>query len=269
MHFQYISNILKEKRYLEHLQSRFANEHKLTPMIGVELEFYLSQHIAIAGLSKLIAMPIIKEEGKNQFELNFPPTTNLIKLVHQVNATKQQIMYYAKLYKGVADFSPKPFLDDYGNGMHINLSFVENNDEEFVHACAKTLCYFLTQTLLLFMESENEYSRLDYKFMAPTHIAYGKNNRSVAIRINTNLPQTVIEHRVPSASSNIYSVLCAILRAIEKMILEPHHDIHKFFPIYGNAFDEQYQNQPIPSNHQEALEHFNINFFDFNKYFQL
>jgi glutamine synthetase len=80
--------------------------------------------------------------------------------------------------------------------------------------------------------------RLDSKFMAPTHISYGGNNRSVLVRIPNSIPRR-LEHRLAAASADPSEVIYAILFSILKGLRTPSK-IKTLEKTYGNAYDKQY-----------------------------
>jgi glutamine synthetase len=128
-----------------------------------------------------------------------------------------------------ANFKSKPFTNDYASSMHIHFNFLEDNDAE---KYARILCHYLPLTITAFLPKEDDYQRLDSKFMAPTHISYGGNNRTTLIRIPDSLPKRV-EHRLASAVANSYEVY-AILSSIYSGLKHPQ-EITKLDIIYGNA----------------------------------
>jgi glutamine synthetase len=115
------------------------------------------------------------------------------------------------------------------------LNFLEDNDAE---KYARILCHYLPLTITAFLPKEEDYQRLDSRFMAPTHICYGGNNRTTLIRIPDSLPKR-IEHRLASADANPYEVIYAILSSIYSGLKHPQQ-ITKIDKIYGNAYDPQY-----------------------------
>ena len=77
------------------------------------------------------------------------------------------------------------------------------------------------------------------KYTSPINISWGYDNRTTAIRIpKSENENRRIEFRVPPANINpdivILKVLEAIKYGIENRLNPPE-------PIYGNAFDKQYQ----------------------------
>ena len=148
---------------------------------------------------------------------------------------KRTIKEKARKLNLEANFKSKPFINDYGSSMHIHFNFLENND---VETHARILCHYLPLTITAFLPKEEDYKRLDSRFMAPTHISYGNNNRTTLIRIPDSLPKR-IEHRLASADANPYEVIYAILSSIYSGLKHPE-EITKLDKIYGNAYDPQY-----------------------------
>ena len=119
--------------------------------------------------------------------------------------------------------------------MHTHLNFLEDdNIEKF----AQISCYYLSDSTPMFLPLEGDRERLDEKFMAPTHVCYGGNNRTVAIRTPDFIPRR-LEHRLPAASADPASVIHTILSSIVKG-LSDRIDAKTHAKIFGNAFDKQH-----------------------------
>ena len=230
----------KQYNLLSTLQRRFKNELRLTACVGVEIEFYLKDIDDIQELEEKIGHKIKEEKGKNQYEIDLEPSEDLVLCAKYAAATRQKIIDSAKELGGMADFASKPFAGDYGNSMHVHLNFLEDED---IEKYAKILCHFLPETIDAFLPKEEDYLRLNSSFMAPTHISYGGNNRSVLIRIPDSLPKR-LEHRLAAADADLASILCAILSSIERGLKTPEliEDLSKTF---GNASDLQYNLKKI------------------------
>ena len=82
--------------------------------------------------------------------------------------------------------------------------------------------------------------------MAPTHVCYGGNNRTVAIRIPDSIPKR-LEHRVSAASADPAIIIYTILASIEKG-LSRQINTDGYKKIFGNAFDNQYDLEKILPN---------------------
>lgn len=246
----------------------------MIPCFGVEIEFYLSNNINKNEFENILGIELQNERGKNQFEIILPPSTNLTSYATQITYLKTMIENTATLLGGKAYLESKPFLDDYGNSMHFNVSFScsselnkqtlsitdEANSNQLIEHIAKTLCHFILETFIIFMPKEEDYLRIDQRFLTPTHLSYGGNNRTTAIRIPSTYPRRV-EHRLPSISANPYLVMLTILKSLLFGLRHPEK-IDKFTRIYGNAFDEGYKLVALPKTRAEAFKFFNPSFFN-------
>ena len=92
---------------------------------------------------------------------------------------------------------------------------------------------------------------LQQKNTSPVNLSFGYNNRTCAVRITKGEITKRLEYRVASASANPSLVLNFIISALN-FGLEKYFDananktlikveIAKFGPIFGNAFDKQYE----------------------------
>ncbi len=259
----------KENNQLEQLTKKFIAETTLIPCFGVEMEFYLSANLQPSQLAQLVGIELTAEKGEGQFEVALPPSSALTAYADLITFTRNQIIKSARLLGGSADFRPKPKANDYGSSLHFHLNFLYhpsnqlNSDMEDVlyDIAAKSLCHFMLDTLTVFLPAAEDYLRLDHNFMAPTHIAYGTNNRTVAIRMPDSLPKR-LEHRLSGASCDPYLIMLTILESVRRGLKQPQ-SIKNYPKIYGNAFDPQYNLSPLPKTIEEALILFNSQFFGF------
>lgn len=242
-----LADIEKQYNLLRELEQYFKSKLMLTPCIGLELEFYIHGDLKINLLEQEINCKIQKEKGKNQYEINIPPSQNLLSYSKFVNELRQKIIESAQKLGVKADFGSKPFVDDYGSSMHVHLNFLKNSNSNLkdndIDKYAKILCHYLPETIKAFLPKKEDYLRLDSKFMAPTHIAYGNNNRTLLIRIPDSSPRR-LEHRLPAADADVTIVIYNILQSIKKGIEKPEN-IKEIPKIFGNAFDPQYKLQKI------------------------
>ncbi len=222
------------------MQKDFKSKHNLTPIIGAEIEFYLSENIDVRALASKIGHDIKLEKGENQYEIDLLPSSDLVTLAKDIESVRKNIALFATQMGGSADFSSKPFANDYGSSLHIHLNFLEDNN---IEKYAQILCYYLPQYIQYFLPKSDDYKRLDSKFMAPTHISWGGNNRSVLIRIPDSLPKR-LEHRLAAANADPAGVIFALLDSIKHGILS-YNNIPHIAKTHGNAFDEQYRLMPI------------------------
>lgn len=245
---------------LANLTAAFKRHFECYPILGLEIEFYL-RVVSVAIQSEASSMNLVfqqacagyglaitEERGINQFEITFEPdspehvlatyVTQLEKL-HQL-ATQQGL---------VVDFSPKPYADDYGSALHLHIS-LHAEDKQNIFAAGRNLSENqwlmhsiggIMQAVPAYLEkfcSSADYARFQPQFMAPSHFAWGGNNRTTIIRIPDAKPeQRRIEFRLPSADAPLRDVIIftldSILQGLQRRINPPAR-------VYGNAFDPQY-----------------------------
>lgn len=259
-----LSNKLQKNKKLENICDDFFQNYHITPSIGVEIEFYLSDDIDIVEFETRLSIPIKAERGKNQYEINLLPSVSLPDYITKIYNTMDDIKRTASELGCVADFNSKPFIDDYGSSMQFNISFLHNDiyvdDMSFLEHAAKSLCHFMLNSLLIFLPMEEDYRRLNKDFMAPTHISFGNNNRSVAVRI-PQIGHKRLEYRIASNAVDLYLAITAILMQVYIGMRSPNM-ITQLDKTYGNAFDPIYNLQALPKTLSEAAAMFDPSFFE-------
>ena len=252
-----ITNIARRARkdnMLDHIIGKLFNDFCLIPVIGAEIEFYYRDgHSNIHESNYTIKA----EKGLGQFEIDIFPQENINKTIEEITKAKTYLSSEPNI-----TLHPKPYADDYGSAMHFHINcltpnggnFFDHNDN-LEHA-AKSLCHFLANHFLIFAPKHDHYSRFNKNFMAPTHICFGGNNRSAAIRIPDAKPRR-LEHRISSPETDEYLAVCAILTAIYQGLANPE-SIRSYNKVHGNAFDDQYCLKKLPANIEEAAKVFNF-----------
>ena len=252
-----LSDRLKEDNLLERLIQILTNEYGCDIGVGVEIEFYLAHRGGIDKLQKTLGLVFKKERGRNQYEVALAPANDLTQYAKFISNVIINIETAALQLGNRAIVSAKPYHDDYGSSMQFNISLGQNMDT--IHQAAKSLCTDMLSHSLIFMPHKDDYLRIVPGFLSPTHISYGYNNRTTAIRIPNTLPLR-LEHRVPSISADPYLVMVAIFESILFGFLDPINNIENHNLIYGNASDKQYNLTPLPCSHPRALELFDPRF---------
>ncbi len=152
------------------------------------------------------------EEGPGQNEIDFRYAEPLV--VADNSQTFQRVVKTVANRNGLfADFSPKPLMDQPGNGFHINMSvlpFDENNN--FKYMLGGILEHIKAITLFLNPSAES-YLRLGNN-KAPGYISWSPENRSQLIRI----PAAVGEYRraelrSPDPGANPYLAFALLIWA--------------------------------------------------------
>ncbi|MEO0347876.1 MAG: hypothetical protein AAF153_00815 [Pseudomonadota bacterium] len=225
-------------------------------IVGVELEFYISvkspikkilqQYIELLQINCELFVRVIEEKGENQFEIVFKPSLDLPQVAKNVITARNLA---ASFFTGVIDFSAKPYKDDFGSAMHINISLHGKDDKNLF---TKPVDYPETTVLLYavagllstvenyyncFIPSIDDKSRLDGRYMAPSHLCWGKNNRTALLRVVGKDQSRRLEHRLAGSNASPWQVLTAILSGLEHGI---KNKLMPPAPIFGNAYDPQY-----------------------------
>lgn len=234
--------------------------HGLYILIGSEIEFYLrTNNLApseddikafssyISSLNSQTSLQVEKEKGVGQYEIpiNYTQPDEAMALI---DYTRDLIQDSAKKFGMDAIFSAKPFKDEYGSALHLHISlhdadgknlFTYNSDfmEHIIFSILD-----LIESDLDFICNEEDLERFQEGWMAPSHICWGGNNRTAAIRIPHDKSENKrFEFRLPSANSDQYRVLLFILIGV----LKSGKIENKHSKIYGNAYDEQYSLQRL------------------------
>jgi len=125
----------------------------------------------------------------------------------------------------VACFLPKPMHNQAGNGLHFHQYLVKGGENLFAGdgGLSETAFHYVGGILAhgralsaLVSPSTNSYRRLGPGFEAPFHLAFGRANRTAAVRIPgylTDPTQARIEYRPPDPTCNPYLALPACVMA--------------------------------------------------------
>lgn len=228
------------------------NAIDLSSVLGVELEFYLEQvknlQLIIHKCQRECSLfaTITEEKGKNQFEVQTKPTSDIAELILEMNSIKNIII------NSGGDFSAKPFLNQPGNALHIHINLLDQAgrnlfmDKEYLLYSISGLCAAMKSSMVVFAPQVECYQRFQYPDSnTPTTISWGYNNRTTALRVIENR----IEHRVPCANSNIEAVIAEILIATYCGLKAKNNPMGS---IYGIASDNNYNAKLLPMTLSEA-----------------
>lgn len=259
-----LTKFLQQNKSLENL-SHIIVKNFGTLLVGAEIEFYFSNEVDIKEFEKKLGYKIIKERADMQYEIILAPEADLILLIRKISIAIEQLQKIGKSFNTDILLDPKPFKDNYGNGLHFHINIVDANginlfdNEEILFRYADVLCHYMKSTFLAFAPEEKYYARFEKGYLAPTHISYGKNNRTTALRIVIEYPKR-LEHRLAAPSLNPYLGLYVIIKSLYIALKFPP-SINKSYNVYGNAFDSQYNLTPLPPNLEIACSDFDLSFF--------
>lgn len=167
----------------------------------------------------------IAENGVGQFEINLNHLPDALRAADDAVLFKRTIRGIARKHGFAASFMAKPYGDRAGSGLHVHFSLLDRDGNNIFndgtdkgsdamrHAVGGLLAG-MAESTLIFAPHFNSYRRLRPNSYAPTVVAWGYENRMVAIRIpgGPNKARR-IEHRVAGADANPYLVLAAMLGA--------------------------------------------------------
>lgn len=181
------------------------------------------------------------EEGPGQNEIDFHYSDALTAADNV--ATFKWIVNTKAASNGLyADFSPKPIAGQAGNGMHINISY-RNNNMVTTEDNSQSLLKYILGGILSHIEEityflnpvQNSYNRLGAS-KAPEYISWGKENRSTLIRVPSTKGTKRLELRSPDPLCNPYLAFTLLINAAIEGI---KNQIEPPAVTEENLFDEE------------------------------
>ena len=202
---------------------------------------------------------LIHEMGAGQMEVNFLHGDPL-DLADRVFYFKRTLREAALRHKMYATFMAKPMSNEPGSAMHIHQSIVDSKTgqnifsnpdgsptDAFRHYIGG-LQKYMPAAMAFFAPYVNSYRRLVRNSSAPINIRWGRDNRTVGIRVPRSNPDARrVENRVIGADANPYvatavTLACGYLGMMQK--IEPTEESG------GNAYHAQ---RELPRSLSDAL----------------
>ncbi|MDG1454263.1 MAG: glutamine synthetase family protein [Methylophilaceae bacterium] len=203
---------------------------------------------------------LIHEVGTGQMEINFMHGDPL-HLADSVFLFKRTVREAAFRHEMYATFMAKPMADQPGSAMHIHQSVLDiktgenlfanadgSDSDLFFHAIGGFQQY-LPPAMVLMAPFVNSYRRLVRDNAAPINVQWGRDNRTVGIRIpEANKVARRIENRLPGVDANPYiaiatSLACSYLGMMKK--IKPQAE------LTGNAYSHA---QELPRSLLESMD---------------
>ncbi len=189
--------------------------------------------------------------GQNEIDLRYADALTMADNIMTFRAVVKEVAIEQGVY---ATFMPKPFNDQPGSGMHTHMSLFEGDQNAFFDAGAQ---YQLSKTARRFMagvlkhapeftavtnQFVNSYKRLWAGGEAPSHVAWGHNNRSALLRVPLHKPgksqSTRLEYRAIDSAANPYLayalILGAGLKGIENQYELPEETLDDVWTLSDN-----------------------------------
>lgn len=226
----------------------------------VSVEKVLEQFETNAAAMGLAVEATLSEYAPGQFEINLRYADALQMADHtflfrnMVKETAAQMGYHAT-------FMAKPFADSAGSSFHLHISLWREmmnvfagapraNElplplQHFIGGCQ----HYLKPAMAFFAPHVNSYKRLRPGSYAPINDSWGRDNRSVSLRVPAAKGSASrLENRIPGADGNPYLVIAAAL-AIGWLGLQ--EKLSPKTPITGNAYELP---ATVPRDLHAALE---------------
>ncbi|MDA8231498.1 MAG: glutamine synthetase family protein [Magnetospirillum sp.] len=200
------------------------------------------------------------EAGNAQMEVNFNHG-DALDLADQTFLFKRTVRQVALRHSVYATFMAKPMQNEPGSAMHIHQNLVDGEtginlfatddgaDTELFRWFIGGLRKYLPAAMLLFAPNVNSYRRLVPDFDAPINVHWGRDNRTVGLRVpESGAVSRRVENRLAGADANPYlaiagSLACGWLGMMQK--IDPGE------PIAGSGYTRAHS---LPRHLPDALE---------------
>ena len=196
-----------------------------------EVEAFLDDVYAWCEAQRVPAEAAISEYSPGQFEINLHHVDDAVLACDHAVMLKRIIKAAARKHGFIACFMAKPFEEDAGCGLHIHMSILDKNGENYFsqgkekmalppfsarlrHAVGGLL-KLMPESTLIGAPNANSFRRLRPDMFAPVEPNWGVNHRIVSIRIPESDEKNLrLEHRTAGADANPYLVMAAIAAGV-------------------------------------------------------
>jgi glutamine synthetase len=196
-----------------------------------EVEEFLDDVYEWCDAQNVPAEAAISEYSPGQFEINLHHVDDPVLACDHAVLLKRIIKAAARKHGFIACFMAKPFEEDAGCGLHVHMSIVDKNGENYFsggkdkmalppfsaklrHAVGGLL-KIMPEATLIGAPNANSYRRLRPEMFAPVEPNWGVNHRVVSIRIpESDAGNLRFEHRTSGADANPYLVMAAIVAGV-------------------------------------------------------
>ena len=187
------------------------------------LEAFIAQLYAHAEVQGLPVETMISEYAPGQYELTLRHRDSGLRAADDLVMLKRLVRGLAIRHGMRANFMAKPMTNRAGSGMHLHTSLMDRDGRNLMADEGEDLAPLLlhsvaglqrhmADSMLLFAPNLNSWRRFGRQSYAPTAATWGRNNRSVAIRVPAGNPAARhVEHRMPGVDANPYLVAAGVL----------------------------------------------------------
>lgn len=199
-----------------------------------QFEPFIDALYRAAAIQNLPVETMISEYAPGQYELTLRHQAQGLRAADDLVMLKRLVRGLALRHGMRANFMAKPFAQHVGSGMHLHASLADPSGRNLFADVADDLAPMLrhaigglqqtmADSMLMFAPNLNSWRRFARNSYAPTSPTWGRNNRSVAIRVPAGNPANRhLEHRSAGVDANPYlvgaTVLAGMYHGIEKRI---------------------------------------------------
>ncbi len=206
---------------------------------------------------------LIHEDGPCQFEVNIRHG-EAMSVADQLFLFKRLARQVAKRHGMFVTFMAKPYADESGSSIHLHQSVVDRktgknifadddgaDSEKFRHYIGGLQAH-LPAAMPLLAPYTNSYNRFEAFMSAPTNTHWGRENRTVGLRVPASGREARrVENRISGADINPYlaiaaSLVCGYIGMAEK--IEPRAE------YVGEGYEDR--ERPLPMTLTESVETF-------------
>ncbi|MDE7225390.1 MAG: type I glutamate--ammonia ligase, partial [Ruminococcus sp.] len=179
------------------------------------------------------------EAGHGQHEIDFNASSAL-KAADTFLSFKSAVKSIAEQHGIHASFMPKPFRNDYGNGMHIGVNVFRDSDffnndtdsdnSEAVKMSAAGIMKFIREYTVFTNSTVNSYSRFG-EFSRPRYITWSDEEQEQLVKLNiNNIDEAPVVLRAPDCVCNPYFVFGLLIYSAMEGIENKFGMAEKFDP---------------------------------------
>jgi glutamine synthetase len=199
------------------------------------------------------------DNGQFEFTLKFDTAIKACDNTFLMRSMAREIAFKKGL---LLSFMPKPIPDRGGSGMHVNISFSDQQStnviaptgelSELARHCIAGLIEHHESLAGLLAVTVNSYERLNKGAMAGYWANWAEDHRFVTTRCSTKSPASArLEHRMADCASNPYQAVAAILQAARlglqhKLPLQSAEDL--------DGMDHVRETRHVPSALDKSLD---------------
>lgn len=208
-------------------EARDRDYRELTPVSGYNIDYSLLGMRAAAPLLDRLSAEMPRsglelesakgEANLGQIEINFRHSAPL-DAADGHSVFKHAVKEIA-LQEGLSATFMAKWDEREGNSCHLHLSLSDADgplfarDERVFHAFLAGQLACMRELALLLAPNVNSYKRFAGHSFAPTAVAWGRDNRTCAIRVVGSGASLRLEHRSPGGDVNPYLALAAVIAA--------------------------------------------------------